>query len=114
MALKRRFGAFLATAFVCLLWTGSASATDAKEIYAARCAFCHGASGKGDGMTASVLKPPPANFTDPEFWKKTNEKQIRDVISKGKPGTSMVAFGSTLTSQDIDALVAYIETFKPK
>ncbi|HHW85305.1 MAG TPA: c-type cytochrome, partial [Chloroflexi bacterium] len=40
-----------------------ADLTDAAALYAKNCAACHGASGRGDGMAASLTPAPPAPFT---------------------------------------------------
>ena len=34
-----------------------------KQLYEARCASCHGATGKGNGPVAASLKHPPADLT---------------------------------------------------
>ena len=39
------------------------SPASGKEMFAAYCASCHGASAKGDGPAASALKIPPADLT---------------------------------------------------
>jgi mono/diheme cytochrome c family protein len=52
------------------LWVGVAVAADTrsqleigKQEYAAKCAACHGASGKGNGLQAASLKQKPADLT---------------------------------------------------
>jgi mono/diheme cytochrome c family protein len=39
------------------------SAASGKEMFAAYCASCHGADGKGKGPAASALKTPPSDLT---------------------------------------------------
>jgi mono/diheme cytochrome c family protein len=39
------------------------SPVSGQQMYAAYCASCHGASGKGNGPAASALKIPPADLT---------------------------------------------------
>jgi high-affinity iron transporter len=98
-------------------WAGTAPASDmekAKAAYAARCAFCHGNSGKGDGMAGAALKPPPTNFASADYWKATNSEQIKNAIKNGKPGTAMVPFNAALSSDEIDGLVEYLRTLAPK
>ena len=85
-----------------------------KQIYLSRCAFCHGETGRGDGPAGVALKPPPANFASAEFWKATPEQQMKDAIKNGRPGTSMVPFGTSLSSEEIDDLLAVLKTFAPK
>jgi len=102
----------------CLLsWLGAAVAGNAergKQIYQSRCAFCHGESGKGDGPAGVALKPPPANFAAADFWKTATEQQMKDAIKNGRPGTAMVPFGTSLSSEDIADLLALLKTFAPK
>jgi cytochrome c oxidase cbb3-type subunit 3 len=82
----------------------------AKELYAARCAFCHGDRGAGDGLSAEALDPRPTDFTRREFGEKT-PAQVRAAIRDGKPGSSMVGFAQALSGEEIDALVAYVRHF---
>lgn len=86
----------------------------ADQIYATRCAFCHGDKGKGDGIAGGGLKPPPTNFARAEYWKTVTDKQVRDAIAKGKPGTAMVPLGNSLRPGEIDALVDYLKKFAPQ
>lgn len=90
-----------------------ALATDAAEIYANRCAFCHGLSGRGDGPAGVALKPPPRNMAEAEYWKSADRQALKSVIANGKPGTAMIGYSHLLTAEEIDALVQYLETFNP-
>jgi mono/diheme cytochrome c family protein len=86
----------------------------ARQVYEARCAFCHGVEGKGDGVAGQALNPPPTNFTLADFWKTTTSETLRDAIANGKPGTAMVPFGKTLKPDQVDALVEYLRSFAPQ
>ena len=55
----------------------------AKEVYAARCAVCHGATGKGDGAGAANLTPKPRTFTDEAWQKSVTDEALEKVILKG-------------------------------
>lgn len=88
--------------------------TKGKSIYDGRCAFCHGASGKGDGVAGAALKPPATNFATPDFWQNTKLETIKSFIENGKPGTAMMAFKASLSAEQIDDLLAYLQTFKPR
>ena len=59
---------------------------EAKKIFSERCAVCHGAEGKGDGVGAAALDPKPRNYTDPEWQKTVTDEQLRDIIVKGGAG----------------------------
>jgi len=100
-----------------LVCSGTACADNSEKgklLYASRCAFCHGASGKGDGPAGAALKPPPTDFTSADFWKRATPEHIADAIEHGKPGTAMVAFKSGLTDEQLHDLVVYLQTFKPQ
>lgn len=70
-------------------------------IYARRCAGCHGADG------ANGPAPP---LSDPLFLAIVPDAALRDVITNGRPGTAMPAFGAareggSLSPQQVDILV---------
>lgn len=56
---------------------------EAKQLYQARCVVCHGATGKGDGVTAATLNPKPRNYSDPAWQKSVTDEQIAEIIIKG-------------------------------
>src|SRR5437867_963834 len=84
-----------------------------QALYASRCAFCHGVSGRGDGPAGAALKPSPTNFTSPDFWKNTKPETIKASVENGKPNTAMIGFKATLSPEQIDDLLAYLQTLKP-
>jgi mono/diheme cytochrome c family protein len=84
-----------------------------KGVYRARCAFCHGMTGRGDGTAGTSLRPPPTDFTRTEYWEHATSESIKAVIENGRPGTGMLAFKETLSEKEIAALLAYLDTFKP-
>ena len=100
----------------CVLLSGAAQAADAgkgKVTYEQRCAPCHGSDGKGDGPAAAALTPPPRNFRDPAFWKDRTADQIRQTVLQGRPGTLMAPFKGVLSAEEIDDVVAYLQSFRP-
>jgi cytochrome c oxidase cbb3-type subunit 3 len=82
-----------------------------EQLYAVRCAFCHGEKGGADGLSGEALDPPPTDFTRPEFWRERLPEQIRAAIRDGKPGTAMVPFGGVLSPGEIEALADYLRGF---
>lgn len=91
-------------------WAGDTA--KGKTVYDARCSFCHGSGGKGDGPAGAALQPRPTNFTDPGFWKTASPEMIKLIIVSGKPGTAMVPFGQTLKPEEIDDVMAYVQSLK--
>ena len=66
-----------------------------KKIFEQTCAPCHGSKGDGKGPAGAVLKPAPTDFQKPlKEWPNTkgNLEKIFEVISKGIPNSSMVAW----------------------
>lgn len=59
------------------------------EMYKTWCSSCHGATGKGDGPTASELKTRPANLT--QLAKKNGGKFPTEKVRNYIEGTAVVA-----------------------
>jgi mono/diheme cytochrome c family protein len=55
----------------------------AREIFAARCAACHGNQGLGDGPGAVALNPKPRNYHDKAWQTKVTDTDIRRTITYG-------------------------------
>jgi cytochrome c oxidase cbb3-type subunit 2/cytochrome c oxidase cbb3-type subunit I/II len=90
-----------------------APAAAGKAIYDTRCSPCHGMDGAGDGPAAAAITPKPRNFRDREFWSGRADAQLRMVVKEGRPGTLMPPFEGVVSDAEIDAVVAYLRTFRP-
>jgi high-affinity iron transporter len=77
------------------------------EIYQAQCASCHGLLGRGDGLAAKGLTPPPANLADAHALRSVSPLDFYRRITIGVAGTSMPAFETTLSADDRWAVAAY-------
>ncbi len=77
-------------------------------LFAQRCAVCHGAQGAGDGLTAALLKPAPANLTVARF----SAARVAAVLRAGVPGTAMPN-QADLSVVDRDALVEFVRSLGP-
>ncbi|MCB8965562.1 MAG: c-type cytochrome [Ardenticatenaceae bacterium] len=75
------------------------------EIYAARCANCHGATGNGDGELSGNLPKPPRMFTDPTFRQTAVPAAYYDLITNGNLEAGMPPFGSVSSNPLSDAQV---------
>lgn len=80
--------------------------------YAARCATCHGAAGRGDGIVASTLVPPPRDFTALEL---RSDDELGAVIHDGGAAhglsAAMPAHGD-LSAEELAELVACVRSFR--
>ncbi len=80
------------------------AATDAAQLFKSKCSMCHGVDGKG----FSAIHTP--DFTSPKWQASMTNKEIITVITNGKKGTAMPAFGNKLKSEEIQALVHYLRS----
>lgn len=104
----KRWTILLASAGIFFLLSSVAQAQDnGTAIFQKRCVMCHGATGNGDTPTGKALKA--VDFQDPQVMK-MSDADLATVISKGKK--MMPAFGSRLSTTEIDSLVSYIRTLQ--
>jgi mono/diheme cytochrome c family protein len=82
-----------------------------RQLYAANCAVCHGAAGKGDGPAALGLRPRPGDFTQHMVLGKHTDGQVYLWIRDGYPDSAMPAWGQRLSDQQIWQLVSYLRAF---
>jgi mono/diheme cytochrome c family protein len=92
-----------------------------KLVYEQRCAYCHGASGRGDGSVAANLHPRPLDLTAGKFKLRTTEtgslptdEDLARTIRDGIPGTSMPGWRGRLLADDLRNVVTYIKSFSPR
>ena len=80
-----------------------------QELYAANCAECHGANGRGDGPGAASLQASTTDFTDQEEMAGKSAADLYQAITAGVPPT-MPAFVDTISEDDRWALAEYLRT----
>lgn len=80
------------------------------ELFAANCASCHGAEGRGDGPAATGLDPSPSNFHDRARQAQRNVYSLYSTISLGVAGTAMQAFNQ-LSEAERWSLAFYVSNF---
>ncbi len=97
-----------------------------RVIYFARCSFCHGLLGDGEGPAAPYLDPRPRDFTLGTFKFRTTQsgelptdEDLFRTVSRGLTGTGMQAFDDDLIKNGLSeaerwAVIAYIKTFAPE
>ena len=100
-----------------LLGTTALAEVDKKveRAWKAKCASCHGAAGKADTEKGQQMKI--VDMTSAEFQAKKDDElksAILNGVKKEKGGVKqeMDAFKGDLTPEQVDAIVAYIRTFK--
>jgi mono/diheme cytochrome c family protein len=81
-----------------------------KATYAANCASCHGAEGKGNGADGMYFTPSPTDFTTAAFAQES-DTEIHQAIAKGKG--NMPGFQMKLSDAAIDEVIAYLRTLAP-
>jgi mono/diheme cytochrome c family protein len=84
-----------------------------KSLYEGKgtCVNCHGEQGRGDGIGAAGMNPPPRVFRSHGFWRHRTEGEIFWVIKHGVPGTGMIPFGGLLTDEEIWSVMQYERSF---
>ena len=84
--------------------------------YAAHCAACHGATGRGDGALAAAAAaygPRPSNLADPTWRHGGGDGEIFTAIRDGiGPDFAMDAFGDRLSETDVWNLVNFLRSLR--
>lgn len=80
--------------------TTQSNLTEGTEIYAQRCAGCHGADARGTDKAPALAEG--GSLHNRSF------QELRDLIRKGAPASGMPAFD--LPAQELDALVALVRS----
>jgi len=79
-----------------------------EELFQQNCAFCHAADGTARNWIGSFMEPHPRNLTSPEAMSGMTRTRFRTVIREGLAGTSMPAWKSVLSEQQIQDVIAYV------
>jgi cytochrome c oxidase cbb3-type subunit 3 len=82
---------------------------DGRAVFLARCASCHGESGRGDGPIAKGLAGPPVGDLTDTNWKHGDRpEQVLAVIAQGVPDTLMPGWNTSLSNRDLRGAAAYV------
>lgn len=93
-----------------IISTVRASAEVGAEIYAARCATCHGPTGNGDGERVAQLPNAPAKFSDATLARAASPQMWFETITNGRIENFMPPFGQSTTVAERWHLVAFLYT----
>ena len=104
------------------LAVGDLSAQDGDDLgevtYVRWCAGCHGVDGTGNGTAAGYMLPRPRDFTQALYQIRTTasgelptDEDIRAIIDRGMPGTTMPGWEDLLSNDEREALVEYLKSF---
>lgn len=88
----------------------SQGTTNGRSNYDAKCASCHGASGKGDGWRAKLSWLKISNFSDSAYMQTRSDDDLSQAIKQGRKSV-MPAFGLDMTDREIKDLVVHIRSF---
>ena len=99
---------FLGMVILLLLsYSTSAVASDGESIYVEHCLGCHGENGDGESRN-QVLNPPARDFTTIQSAFELDRTRIYLSTIKGVENTSMKAWESSLSQQQIHAVADYV------
>ena len=95
--------------------------TTGRDIYLARCFWCHGEDGRGNGLSAAGMLPKPRDFVEAHyrirstpFRQLPTDEDLFRAIAEGMPGTPMPGWKTILSEDEITRLVDYVKDFSPR
>lgn len=90
--------------FLVLAAVGAGQSPDAgRQVFAARCAGCHGSDGNGGELGPGIATRVPTR----------TDQELTVLLAQGLPASGMPSFG-TLTDSDTSSLVQFLRTLKPR
>ena len=79
-----------------------------EKLYQDNCAFCHAADGTARNWIGSFMEPHPRDLVSSPVMQTMTRARLKNVIRDGLKDTSMPAWKSVLTEQQIDDVIAYV------
>ena len=85
-----------------------------KEIFNDKCQKCHGPKGLGDGPDADPDHMEEMNLTNPKRADRNPDGIVFYKVSNGRSRPKMPAFKEELSTEQIWAVVSYVQTLRKK
>ena len=79
-----------------------------EKLFQQNCAFCHAADGTARNWIGSFMEPHPRDLTKSPVMDTMTRTRLRTVIRDGLPGTSMPAWKSVLSEQQVEDVISYV------
>jgi cytochrome c oxidase cbb3-type subunit III len=79
-----------------------------EALFQQNCAFCHAADGTARNWIGSFMQPHPRDLTKSAAMDSMTRTRLRTVIRNGLPGTSMPAWKSVLSEQQVEDVISYV------
>lgn len=79
-----------------------------ERIYQQQCFACHGDDGKGSGAKEGTA------INNQHFLNNYSDKDLYNQVKYGREGTVMPAYGSNLSEDDLNNIVAYMRNWQKK
>ncbi len=79
-----------------------------EDLFQNNCSFCHAADGTSRNWIGSFMQPHPRDLTSPEAMSGMTRSRLRNVIRNGLKDTSMPAWKSVLSEQQIEDVISYV------
>ncbi len=105
------------------VWTDPKVIAKGKEIFAAKCAVCHGVKGDGKGPGAANLPLKPADFTDGKVvaemaasywvWRVSEGGLVEPFRSKGSAYAAGLGVPFLLSALAVDRFLVFFGRFRP-
>ncbi len=77
-------------------------------VYKAHCTQCHGPEGHGGRENGATRRPPIRDLAAPSWRTPAAGETVRTIITQGIPAKGMPGTGASLSSGELDGLVAYV------
>ena len=115
MGLKRFSIVLILAGVVIATPSHAADLKKGKELFDARCASCHGATGLGDGPVGAALPPEmkPRNLKEAKMKFATDDTKFKELLKKGGAAVGLnplMPAQADLNDADADSIIAYVHS----